>query len=65
MRIEELSVDDWVQARELKWDYYNLYITPPMRVVQIGYSEVKLELNGIEHYAFIENAQPLPSYLWD
>ena len=60
MRIEELSIDDWVQARKLEWDYYNLYITPPMRVVQIGYSEVKLELNGIEHYAFIEDIQPIP-----
>ena len=60
MRIEDLSIGDWVQARMTKWDYDDLDITPAMRVIQIGYSEAKLELNGVEHYAFVEDLQPIP-----
>lgn len=60
VKLEDLSVGNYVQAMMSKWDYDDLDITPPMRVVQIGYDEVKLELNGIEHYAFVDDLQPVP-----
>ena len=60
IRPEDISIGDWFQARIAKWDYEDLDITPPMRVVQIGYDEVKLELNGVEHYSFVEDLAPIP-----
>lgn len=60
MDIQDLSIGDWVQAKMTKWDYDDLDVTPPMRVIQIGYGEAKLVLNGIEHYAFAEDLQPIP-----
>lgn len=60
INISALSIGDWVQARMTKWDYDDLDITPPMRVVKIEKDGVVLSLGGIEHPAFVDDLQPIP-----
>lgn len=60
IRIEDLSIGDWVQARMVKWDYDDLDITPPMRVAEISSDEVILQLGSVKHYAFVDDLQPTP-----
>lgn len=60
IRIEDLSIGDYIQARMTKWDYEDLDITPPMRVAEISSDEVVMQLGGVKHYAFVEDLQPIP-----
>lgn len=58
--VSDLSIDDWLQARMVKWDYEDLDITPPMRVAEISSDEVMLQLGSVKHYAFVDDLQPIP-----
>lgn len=60
IRVEELSIGDWLQARMVRWDYEDLDITPPMRVAEISSDEVMLQLGSVKHYAFVDDLQPIP-----
>ena len=51
MKIEELSVGDWVQAKLVKWESDDADTTPPLQVKRI---------DGIEHSAFVEDLIPIP-----
>lgn len=57
-----LSVGDWFQARMVKWDYEDLDITPPMRVVRIEKDCVRLgfSLDDLEFEVFVDDLQPIP-----
>lgn len=60
IRIEDVSIGDWFQARMVKWDYEDLDITPPMRVAEISSDEIMLQLGSVKHYGFVEDLQPIP-----
>ena len=67
MRIEELSVGDWVMARQVKWDYADPDTTEPMQIVAIDGSDPKRQYvdlsfgdNTVVHSAFVEDLQPIP-----
>lgn len=66
MRIEELSVGDWVRAKLAKWDYDSPEETEPMRIVCINNSEPKqafADLIGggmVKHSALIDDLHPIP-----
>jgi hypothetical protein len=62
LRIEDLSVGDWVQAKMTKWDYEDLDITPSMKVVKIEKDCVRLgfSLDDLEFEVFVEDLQPIP-----
>ena len=68
MRIEELSVGDWVCAKLAKWESSDADMTPPLQVKRINGIErhnlyVDLfnpESNTIEHSAFVEDLIPIP-----
>lgn len=62
IRIEELSVGDWVQARLCKWDYDDADLTPPMRVVAISKDCVDLSFDANTptiHSVFVEDIRPI------
>ena len=60
--IRDLSVGDWFQARMVKWDYEDLDITPPMKVVKIEKDCVRLgfSLDYLEFEVFVDDLQPIP-----
>lgn len=60
IRIEDLSIGDYIQARMTKWDYEDLDITPPMKVAEISSDEVVMQLGSVKHYAFVDDLQPIP-----
>lgn len=68
MRIEELSVGDWVCAKLAKWESGDADMTPPLQVKRINGIErhnLYVELfnptnNTIEHSAFVEDLIPIP-----
>ena len=68
MRIEELSIGDWVCAKLAKWESDDADMTPPLQVKRIDGIErhnlyVELfnpESNTIEHSAFVEDLIPIP-----
>lgn len=62
MDIRDLSIGDFVQARMVKWDYKDLDITPPMRVVRIDKDCVRLgfSLDDLEFEVFVDDLQPIP-----
>lgn len=68
MRIEELSIGDWVCAKLAKWESDDADMTPPLQVKRIDGIErhnlyVELfnpESNTIEHSAFVEDLVPIP-----
>lgn len=62
MDIRDLSIGDFVQARMVKWDYEDLDITPPMRVVRIDKDCVRLgfSLDDLEFEVFVDDLQPIP-----
>lgn len=57
-----LSVGDWFQARMVKWDYDDLDITPPMKIVKIEKDCVRLgfSLDDLEFEVFVDDLQPIP-----
>lgn len=61
VRPEDLSIGDWFQARMVKWDYDDLDITPPMRVVKIEKDCVRLgfSLDDLEFDVFVDDLQPI------
>lgn len=67
MKIEELSIGDWVVAELAKWDYDSPEETEPMRIVCIDNSEPKqafadltLDEVRITHSALIDDLRPIP-----
>jgi hypothetical protein len=68
MRIEELSVGDWVCAKLAKWENEDADMTPPLQVKRINGIErhnLYVDLfnpsnNTIEHSAFVEDLIPIP-----
>lgn len=67
MKIEELSVGDWVVAKFAKWDYDSPEETEPMRIRCIDNSDRKraytdLEFGGGQYStsAHIEDLHPIP-----
>ena len=66
MKIEELSIGDWVVAKLAKWDYDSPEETEPMRIVCIDNSEPKqafADLIGsgmVKHSALIDDLRPIP-----
>lgn len=62
IRIEDVSIGDWFQARMVKWDYEDLDITPSMKVVKIEKDCVRLgfSLDDLEFEVFVEDLQPIP-----
>lgn len=67
MKIEELSIGDWVCAKQTKWEDTDPEMTPPMRVVVIdnrepknAYVDLTFGDGSISHSAFIEDLQPVP-----
>ena len=59
IRVEDLSIGDWVCAKMAKWDYDDIDITPPMQVVRIDDKEVVLSLRWVEHCAFVDDLLPI------
>lgn len=59
--VSDLSIGDWFQARMVKWDYEDLDITPPMRVVKIEKDCVRLgfSLDDLEFEVFVDDLQPI------
>ena len=59
---KEISVGDWFQARMVKWDYDDLDITPPMKIVKIDKDCVRLgfSLDDLEFEVFVDDLQPIP-----
>ena len=57
-----ISVGDWFQARMVKWDYDDLDITPPMKIVKIEKDCVRLgfSLDDLEFEVFVDDLQPIP-----
>ena len=68
MRIEELSIGDWVCAKLAKWESDDADMTPPLQVKRIDGIErhnLYVDLfnpsnNTIEHSAFVEDLIPIP-----
>lgn len=68
MKIEELSIGDWVCAKLAKWESDDADKTPPLRVKRIDGIErhnLYVDLfnpatNTIEHTAFVEDLIPIP-----
>ena len=68
MKIEELSIGDWVVAKLAKWESDDADTTPPLRVKRIDGIErhnLYVDLfnpatNTIEHTAFVEDLIPIP-----
>ena len=68
MRIEELSIGDWVCAKLAKWESDDADMTPPLQVKRINGIErhnLYVDLfnpsnNTIEHSAFVEDLIPIP-----
>lgn len=67
MKIEELSIGDWVVAKLAKWDYDSPEETEPMRIRCIDTSDRKraytdLEFGGGQYStsAHIEDLRPIP-----
>lgn len=67
MKIEELSIGDWVVAKLAKWDYDSPEETEPMRIRCIDNSDRKraytdLEFGGGQYStsAHIEDLRPIP-----
>lgn len=66
MKIEELSIGDWVVAKLAKWDYDSPEETEPMRIVCIDNSEPKqafADLIGsgmVKQSAWIDDLRPIP-----
>ena len=60
--VSDLSIGDWVQARMVKWDYDDLDLTPPMKIVKIEKDCVRLgfSLDDLEFEVFVEDLQPIP-----
>ena len=60
--VSDLSIGDWVQARMVKWDYDDLDITPPMKIVKIEKDCVRLgfSLDDLEFEVFVDDLQPIP-----
>ena len=60
--IRDLSIGDWFQARMVKWDYDDLDITPPMKIVKIEKDCVRLgfSLDDLEFEVFVDDLQPIP-----
>ena len=60
--IRDLSIGDWFQARMVKWDYEDLDITPPMKIVKIEKDCVRLgfSLDDLEFEVFVDDLQPIP-----
>lgn len=68
MKIEELSIGDWVCAKLAKWESDDADMTPPLQVKRIDGIErhnLYVDLfnpanNTIEHSAFVEDLIPIP-----
>ena len=68
MKIEELSIGDWVCAKLAKWENDDADKTPPLQVKRIDGTErhnLYVDLfnpanNTIEHSAFVEDLIPIP-----
>lgn len=62
VRTEDISIGDWFQARMVKWDYDDLDITPPMKIVKIEKDCVRLgfSLDDLEFEVFVDDLQPIP-----
>lgn len=68
MKIEELSIGDWVCAKLAKWESDDADTTPPLQVKRIDGIErhnLYVDLfnpttNTIEHSAFVEDLVPIP-----
>ncbi len=68
MRIEELSIGDWVCAKLAKWESDDADMTPPLQIKAIyGIERHNLYVdlfnpttNTIEHSAFVEDLVPIP-----
>lgn len=68
MKIEELSIGDWVCAKLAKWESDDADMTPPLQVKRIDGTErhnLYVDLfnpanNTIEHSAFVEDLIPIP-----
>ena len=68
MRIEELSIGDWVCAKLAKWERDDADMTPPLQIKRINGIErhnLYVDLfnptnNTIEHSAFVGDLIPIP-----
>ena len=62
IKVEGISIGDWFQARMVKWDYDDLDITPPMKIVKIEKDCVRLgfSLDDLEFEVFVDDLQPIP-----
>lgn len=67
MKIEELSIGDWVVAKLAKWGYDSLEETEPMRIMRIDNSEPEQAYMNLicgdgmmVHYASIDDLHPIP-----
>ena len=68
MRIEELSIGDWVCAKLAKWENEDADMTPPLQIKRIDgieHHNLYVDLfnpsnNTIEHSAFVEDLIPIP-----
>ena len=62
IKVEGISIGDWFQAKMVKWDYEDLDITPPMKIVKIEKDCVRLgfSLDDLEFEVFVDDLQPIP-----
>lgn len=66
LRIQDLSIGDWVQAKQAKVDYDDPDLTPPMKIVAIdnrepkqAYVDLAFDDGVVVHSAFVEDLRPV------
>lgn len=67
IKITDLSIGDWVQAKQVKWDYDAPDLTPPMKIIAIdnrepnqAYVDLAFSDGVVAHSAFVEDLRPIP-----
>lgn len=67
LKITDLSIGDWVQAKQTKLDYDDPDLTPPMKIVAIdnrepkqAYVDLAFGDGVVAHSAFVEDLRPIP-----
>lgn len=67
LKITDLSIGDWVQAKQAKLDYDDPDLTPPMKIIAIdnrepkqAYVDLAFGDGVVAHSAFVEDLRPIP-----
>lgn len=66
LKITDLSIGDWVQAKQAKVDYDDSDLTPPMKIIAIdnrepkqAYVDLAFDDGVVVHSAFVEDLRPV------